>query len=468
MRKLRAAFPLLLSAGGGVAVGLGVLSGTLHYTGALVAAAVIVAFPFMGLLTAIACETWLSYVDVLWVPLRNYVIVLVAFSIMLVKFTRKTAKIQWDERARALKNIVATYLILILVINLPWGNTTKSEFISTMQYYVTRIAVGALIAYIIVVSCDSERKTLIAIDMVIVSIAVSAFVGVMQFFDVDFFWNLRYMLRVPDPRDTYYEALVYRQKISGLAVYSMPFSYQLVSVFPLALARILSQRKTVGKIAYGLLAAAIGFAIPMTQARSAILGAIAAMTAFLWRSKLQTKLIALFASGMILGIVLSQEQVQRRFSAEAERGRGTIPMIVMSIRMGLERPLGVPYNKRWALQQEFFSEVLDLEGAYVALDKTSHNQFLNALVYYGFPGLFLNISFYVVLFGMGHVLLKKRQAHEADITRAFIASFAGYVVHSSFHNPGPFIGGDVHSWYFIGLFVAFYLKMKEGIQNAAS
>ena len=88
------------------------------------------------------------------------------------------------------------------------------------------------------------------------------------------------------------------------------------------------------------------------------------------------------------------------------------------------------------------------------LDKNAHNQFLNVLAFYGVPGLFLVVTFYVLLFRM---LARTRESNHflKSLSVGLVGGFTSYIVNSMFHNGSPFTG-DTFQWLLIGLSPAVY------------
>jgi O-antigen ligase len=92
-----------------------------------------------------------------------------------------------------------------------------------------------------------------------------------------------------------------------------------------------------------------------------------------------------------------------------------------------------------------------------AFNNTSHNQFLNVLIYYGFPALMILVLFYFIIFKrlLGDwALLKNKKNDEYNwLVLGIGGALISYIINSLFHNEGIFVG-DIFSWYLIGLFLA--------------
>ena len=128
-----------------------------------------------------------------------------------------------------------------------------------------------------------------------------------------------------------------------------------------------------------------------------------------------------------------------------------IPMAVTAIRYSLDHPLG---TGRYMPEMSHLPAGLDTQMIEHILTSAPHNQFLVVLVYYGFPGLALLVTFY--LFTMRSLLraagpiLRSRDAKSLVLTVGVMGALAAYGVNSLFHNAGPFVG-DWYHFYLVGL-----------------
>ncbi len=128
-----------------------------------------------------------------------------------------------------------------------------------------------------------------------------------------------------------------------------------------------------------------------------------------------------------------------------------IPMTLAALRYSLDHPLG---TGRYSPTREHIGEGLDEAMVEHLLVNTPHNQFLNALVYYGYPGLALLAAFYLLILrslvhSARHVL-RSGDARLYFLWTAVVGALAAYGVNSLLHNNGPFMGDWAH-FFIVGL-----------------
>jgi O-antigen ligase len=150
--------------------------------------------------------------------------------------------------------------------------------------------------------------------------------------------------------------------------------------------------------------------------------------------------------------------VQDRF-AEALEGEDTgldarLPMAVGAFEMTLDNPLGIGEGRYNPVVAEYYRFLFQMAGAEDAVKQSSHNQFLNIMVYYGVAGLLLLLLFYAKIFqGLKQVRRETKDPLLRATAIGLTGGFAAYIVNSLFHNDGPFLG-DIFNWFFIGLALA--------------
>ena len=141
----------------------------------------------------------------------------------------------------------------------------------------------------------------------------------------------------------------------------------------------------------------------------------------------------------------------RIFSVGDESARTRLPMAAMAVRYALEHPFG---TGEYSPDSSHIAPGTDPEIPRLILSRTPHNQFLEVLVYYGFPGLALLILFYV--FALRSLVHSTRLAmrHRNTDALILIAAVAGgvtaYWINSVFQPHGPFVE-DWHHFFLIGL-----------------
>ena len=131
--------------------------------------------------------------------------------------------------------------------------------------------------------------------------------------------------------------------------------------------------------------------------------------------------------------------------------RARIPMTLTALRYSLDYPLG---TGTYSPTREHIGEGLDPAMVEHLLVNTPHNQFLNVLVYYGYPGLVLLVVFYLLILRSlvysGRFILRSGDASLYFLGTAVVGALAAYGVNSLLHNSGPFVGDWAH-FFIVGL-----------------
>ena len=157
-----------------------------------------------------------------------------------------------------------------------------------------------------------------------------------------------------------------------------------------------------------------------------------------------------------LGRRLSQaggglELSSRIWRTSDSSARARIPMILTALRYSLDHPLG---TGTYSPTREHIGEGLDPAMVEHLLVNTPHNQFLNVLVYYGYPGLMLLVVFYLLILRSlvysGRFILRSGDASLYFLGTAVVGALAAYGVNSLLHNAGPFVGDWAH-FFIVGL-----------------
>ena len=143
--------------------------------------------------------------------------------------------------------------------------------------------------------------------------------------------------------------------------------------------------------------------------------------------------------------------IDRIFYFDDPSVQSRLPMAVAALRRALQHPLG---TAEYTPDRTYISDDIDPRVAVLVRQTSPHNQFLEVLVYYGFPGLVLVLSFYVYV--LRSLLRCARLAMRNQDTEAFFliavvaGSLAAYLIHSQFHPLGPFVD-DWYHFFLIGL-----------------
>ena len=154
-----------------------------------------------------------------------------------------------------------------------------------------------------------------------------------------------------------------------------------------------------------------------------------------------------------LRIHLPHDPVDSRsiFSVSDESARTRLPMAVTAIRYALDHPLG---TGEYSPDSSHISPGTDSKIAPLVLTRSPHNQFLEVLVNYGFPGLALLVSFYVFalrsLIHSSRLAIRYRDTDALFLIAAGAGGVTAYLINSLFQPHGPFVD-DWHHFFLIGL-----------------
>jgi hypothetical protein len=320
-----------------------------------------------------------------------------------------------------------------------------------------QIALGISMANSVYIMINTYSRIRIFIICLIIAVFVSAFVGIGQHFIGEPFITLW----LASGQDIENQLNNVRILIPGLAPTSILLGYQLAAAVPLVAALLLSGQYAVSKRwkAFFLIALiTMSLALVLCGSRSALAGAAfgAAFTAFLMRSRGRKVYVRTFVlAGLIMAtsyLAIGYLYSPFRFIRLMDFSAATrFPLAVVAIRNALDHPLGSGIYKPLA---SYLPSNLDPRVAEAVLNYTPHNQFLNILVYYGFPGLFLLILFYWIVFAelqkMRQMIVSEQDEHLKWVVAGLYGAVLGYLLNSIFHNAGPFVG-DWYHWFIIGL-----------------
>ena len=351
------------------------------------------------------------------------------------------------------------YLVLVYI-----GWTMIIKFISELNisqllYEIAgRLVVPLLIATVTMLLVTNKQKLKLLIHVMVLGASISAFVGIMQYFGVDFFWKLR--LLISSSMDSILRMQILgRERITGLAYYNIPLSYQLASVIPLAFAiatAVIQSRKE--RFYLWISLSIMMLALLFTLTRSAIIGSTIGIILILFLLLRKSRFLKISIVVLLLVITFCQFSFLRsRFSPD-ESVYAKLPQFIIALKIGINNPIGIGGSSYEQHAEMYFNQVAfsseSSQISEIVLRSTAHNQFLNIFAYYGIPGLVLILSFYVYIFKeLNYLNQNIKDPFLKKVNLGLLGSFVSYVIHSMFHNNGPFLS-DVFNWYFIGIFLA--------------
>ncbi len=424
--------------------------------------------PLIGLIISIPLILYFSYIDFGPISPWNYILFFLVFIAILFLFYR--GKIKINNFSQKILLIFILYIFLTVVINWVQGIPAK-DFLYNGVVLFSTLLVGFCTMFFI----KNEKQLKAFLYFLVGFMSVSAFVGIMQFIGIEFFWRLREFWGVYPPAIA--PDILARVRIPGLALFSIPLSYQLASVVPLIFAILIIKKRKQSRF-FLLFAFIICFsALLATQARSAIIGGVFALgvitfynyKGFRINKRILLPLgIASFVIILFLFAAPGRFAVQRFFFQDQDIATiARIPAFIISGRVFLDHPLGTGRDiDRYVEYLPEFEELLykyvnrfaphrlaELPAFLKARGMISpHNHFINILLYYGIFGFLLLFLFYYYIFKGLFVLLRnnKDKPFIKAVALGLIASFIAYIINSLFHNMGPFLI-DPFNWYFVGI-----------------
>lgn len=337
-------------------------------------------------------------------------------------------------------------------------------------WIIKRLGATLLLATLIVVFIKTKKDILTFAGVMVGFATVTALVGILQYVPgLEFFWTAREILGLPP--DVAYQ-IIGKIRITGISTFVIPLSYQLLSLFPIALAWCLARATNREKRRVVLLyfsAVIIFVGLVLTFIKAGIGGAViggGVVVAMLARARLVKPVILKCLAGCaVAGIVIAflvptlRNNVFRLGDTSFER----IPIAVAAMTVIKMHPLGVGYSY-YAKVDSIYSEVEEYQGSRAALVQFPHNIILGLGAILGIPAVLIALVFYVLLFkGLWRVArIKDESGHNIlqVLAIGLLGSFVAYLVNAMFHNNNPFFG-DTFNWLLIGLTLA----MINGSRN---
>lgn len=410
---------------------------------------------YWALIVCIVAETTMAHFRIGPMPLRVYILVVFFFiGSISALYDQKPIRIEFPLK------ILIVYITLSALLQ-------GVDILNDRYWYFLLRGMGAsvLIFMLTMVVLRKQYKKLDTILTIYISIVtISAFVCLMQAFNIDIFWKLRDWTSA-DLENEIELAINDRYRPVGLALNSVEIAYQICIVFPLAL-YMMAKTKGQRKLIYIGLITILTLGAVASQTRSALLGIIIAYGFFsyststsrnsrLWRlgMPITVTFILVFLS-VIVG--LSERLIKLDDSAQ-----GKIFLVYMGLLYMQSNPLGsgILMTDFFRFKEEAIGLFLDYGDAVSSQVEryTPHNQFINTGVMFGWIGFLLLFYFYWKLWiGLGKLQGIKGNGH---LPVALQASLGGYIVNSLFHNAGPFVG-DPMAWYVIGIASAVIARNK--------
>ena len=301
----------------------------------------------------------------------------------------------------------------------------------------------------------SIRQVNNALIIIAIIVSISCIFAVLQAFDVDFFWDIRMLLGTAERGAVEYQ-LVNRIKAPGLALFSVPLSYQISAIFPFIIYLIYISKSKKKIIMLGLCVVLGALA---SKALSSIMSILVCYIVF---SKLNNllnlkRLYSVIAVGIVLILCMTPfNNIASRFTKIDSTAFSRIPCTIIGTKMLLASPSGVKGEEYLELKRHHLRSIQYLPGASYAKSAAFHNCMLNVGVRCGWVVFIGYVLLYVYIFRFIYRAMKNCTIGSADyyFYSSAIAYFCAYIIQSFTHNAG-LTTGDPYDWITIGVILAY-------------
>ncbi len=353
-------------------------------------------------------------------------------------------------------------VIWSLILDLPYDYSTKK--------YIVPLVTFVSIRYL----CIKKKN----IDQVLIifgtTVVISCIVAIGQALDINFFWNLRYLIGLPESSFIYdsIKGTAWSPRVAcGLAYFKTQLSYHIVSVFPFMIyltSRPNKRTRQVG-IIYSVIIIVASLSI---HSISSSISCIVIAASFWLRYYYKPNLTHIFSIIGILGVItvgLILTGLQTRILTLDGSALSRIVFLLMGVKILIEHPFGASINQIEAAKYTFISDpiISNLRAFDWIFDTSFHNSVLNFSLVYGFLGLLFYL--FIIIYFINH--FKKLSNRSNDVSGqmfyylGYIFIF-GYCIQMLTHN-GGMLTGDMYFWITLGVFTAFPLASPSNAPQPA-
>ena len=383
--------------------------------------------------------------------------------------------------------------LTVSLLLLLWALTVYLRTDTLAPTTIAKMAVGIGIMFAVYLAVNTPQRARLLTLAIIAATFASALWGMAVAFIGEPFLSLWQQIASVRELDLY--RIFTEGRVTGFLPYASTFGYQLAAAIPITFAALICgpfgqtqpARRIYDAILFVILIALIA-ALVMNATRAAILGLlitaviIIAPSLFLPHFRRRLFVIALLISLPLLAfsdLGLARNGVTPLFGSDVtptidaananannpgakENPRGIFsysdwaaqsrkPLAATALRYSLDHPLGAgayrpnPSHAPTNLDPESLNDILNWQP---------HNQFLNMLAIFGFPGLLLLTLFYALtaksLLHSTRQILRQRDTNHLFLLIAITGAMTAYFIVSMFHPTGPFLDDWSH-FFIIGL-----------------
>jgi len=462
--------PLLVSIFFFIAAGVVFILATPHspYLGIVAAGLIgllaVLIYPLIGLAFYIPAHLFLSGYYFLFFPLKYYILAAIFISLMLKGLINRH-RVPLAPLVKNTMVVVMLYLFWSLIRQFQYDQS----IFNAMRFFVGKIATGFFIALAILYMCDTPARLRMALNLLIGWVALSAFVGVMQFFGVEYFKQLGdYVVSLISNENAQQDLLLAQGRgVIGLTGLSLIMGYTISFVLPISLSIFYFGEKELYKLAPFILLVILFSGLIASFVMSGILASIfaCAIVVYLWYQKHG---FGFFAGIVFILVVIfvSQKFIPRLFIDNVfdRDGLARIPLFIVGIKVGLSNPWGVAMSQYGLEASRFAGDVSGYAGYKLIFSAAPHNNYIDIFTRYGFPGLILYIVFTFLL--LKNLINLWKQTGKPDgakhrpIVIGLIGAFLVAFLNSMVHNSGLFMGETI-AWFGVGIVWALSTQLSK-------
>jgi hypothetical protein len=427
-------------------------------------------YPLIGLALYIPAALFLSGYYVLIFPLRYYILAAIFISILL-----KSLIIHRQTLVTPLvKKMIVVGLIYLSWIVIRQFQYNNHSIFSAINSVAGDFAVGFLIAIAIFYICDNPAKIQIALNLLIGWVALSAFVGVMQFFEVEYFKSLGdFVIHLISNENAQQELFLAQQGkgVIGLTGLALLMGYTISFMLPITLSIYYFGEKKLYILKSSILLVILFSGLIASFVMSGILATIfaCAIVLYLWNQKRGFGILAgiVFALAVIF---LSQTFIPGLFIDNVldSNGLARIPLFIVGLKVGLNNLWGISPSQYGSEVIRFAGGLSGYTGYNIIFTTGPHNNYINVLVRYGFPGLVMYIAFTFLLV-KNFVSLWKQSGKPGGkeyrpLVIGLIGAFLAAFLNSMVHNSGLFKGETI-AWFGVGIIWALSSQLNNQLDE---
>jgi hypothetical protein len=319
-----------------------------------------------------------------------------------------------------------------------------------------RVGIPIMLIFAVKEVIKSVRQVNCILVAITIIVSISCIVAVLQAMDIDFFWDLRMMIDAPS-HPSIKSQIINRVRAPGLALFSVPLSYQIGAIFPfiIYLTHISKARKKIIILGSCLVLGALA-----SQSKSAVLAILVSYIVFMKLNHLlNPKKIFWFITillFLVIGISCFNDLISKIIKPD-HATLSRIPFMLIGLEILSDVPFGVNSEAELTnLIHYYLAYYGHLRGARDLLLIGFHNCLLTVGIYHGWAILIVYIWLYLYIFRLIYKAMKNSTIGSADhyFYSGAIAYFCAYIIQSSTHNTG-LTTADPYDWIMIGVILAY-------------